>query len=158
MAHTDPHQHGGPALGHEPTDADLGSAWRLYFLMLAFLALVFVALWYALGAWGAAVTRREAPTPPLAQRTGDRLPPAPRLQTTPYLDLEQYQEAQRQVLERYAWVDKQNGIAQIPVERAIELVAERGLPALPPVPAPAPAPGASASPEGAASAAVPPKQ
>jgi len=62
------------------------------------------------------------------------------------------------VLERYAWVDKQNGIAQIPIERAIELVAEHGLPALPPVPAPAPAPGASASPEDAASAAVPPKQ
>jgi hypothetical protein len=158
MAHTDPHQHGGPALGHEPTDANLGSAWRLYFFMLAFLGLVFVAMWYALGAFGAAVTRQETPPPPLAQRKGDRLPPGPRLQTTPYLDLEQYRQAQQQVLDRYAWVDEQNGIAQIPIERAIELVAERGLPAPTPMPAPAPGPGTPKPAEGAAAAAAAPKQ
>jgi hypothetical protein len=152
MAHTDPHPHGGPPLGHEPTDANLGSAWRLYFFMLAFLAIVFVAMWYALGAFSASVVRQQEPPPPLAQREADREPPAPRLQTTPVVDLERYREAQQQVLERYAWVDEKNGIAQIPIERAIELVAERGLP---PLPAPAAAPGASNPTEGATPGARP---
>jgi hypothetical protein len=155
MAHTDPHQHGGPALGHEPTDAPLGSAWRIYFFMLAFLALVFVAMWYALGAFSASVTRRQTAPPPLAQRAGDRQPPVPRLQTTPALDLEQYRQAQQRVLEGYAWVDEKNGIAQIPIERAIELVAEHGLPSLPSMPASAPVPGASNPEGGSATGATP---
>ena len=155
MAHTDPQQHGGPNLGHEPTDANLGSAWRLYFFMLAFLALVFVAMWYALGAFGAAVTRQQVPPPPLAQRDADRLPPAPRLQVTPAVDLEQYRQAQQQVLDSYAWVDEKKGVAQIPIERAIELVAEHGLPPLPPMPAPAAPPDASNPVEGVAVGPVP---
>ena len=37
-------------------------------------------------------------------------------------------------LTSYAWVDRAGGVAQIPVERALELVAERGLPVPPPLP------------------------
>ena len=40
----------------------------------------------------------------------------------------------------YAWVDRTAGVAQIPVERALEIVAERGLPVPPPLPAGAEAP------------------
>ena len=36
----------------------------------------------------------------------------------------------------YAWIDRAAGVAQIPVDRAIEIVAERGLPVPPPLPAP----------------------
>jgi mono/diheme cytochrome c family protein len=44
----------------------------------------------------------------------------------------------------YAWVDKEAGIARIPIDRAMAMIAERGLPAgLPPTATPAPA----ASPE-----------
>jgi hypothetical protein len=32
-------------------------------------------------------------------------------------------------LHGYAWVDKGSGAVRIPIERAIEIVAERGLPA-----------------------------
>jgi len=33
--------------------------------------------------------------------------------------------------ENYGWVDKQAGIARIPIERAKQIIAEKGLPSLP---------------------------
>jgi hypothetical protein len=49
------------------------------------------------------------------------LPPQPRLQTTPALDLEQLRAAEDQHLSRYGWIDRSRGIAQIPIERAMDL-------------------------------------
>lgn len=36
--------------------------------------------------------------------------------------------AQNEKLNSYAWIDRSNGIVQIPIERAMELLAQRGLP------------------------------
>jgi hypothetical protein len=38
---------------------------------------------------------------------------------------------QNEVLESYDWVDQNNGLVRIPIDRAMDLVAQRGLPALP---------------------------
>ena len=35
-----------------------------------------------------------------------------------------YRRQQRDLLEGYAWVDRENGLVQVPIERAMELVAE----------------------------------
>jgi hypothetical protein len=40
--------------------------------------------------------------------------------------------AEDQLLNEYSWVDKQKGVARIPIDRAIDLTAQRGLPSLPP--------------------------
>jgi hypothetical protein len=40
-------------------------------------------------------------------------------------DLHSHEEA---TLERYGWVDRKAGVVRIPIERAIELVAEKGIP------------------------------
>ena len=50
-------------------------------------------------------------------------PPAPRLQADPAADLAAERAQQRQRLESYAWVDRDAGIAQIPIERAMALLA-----------------------------------
>jgi hypothetical protein len=85
-------------------------------------------------------------------REGDRLPPVPRLQTTPIVDLTTFRAAQVATVESWEWVDREAGIARVPVSRAIEILAKRGLPATPaasPVPPPGaagagqPAPGAA---------------
>src|SRR5690349_20533297 len=57
--------------------------------------------------------------------------PAPQLQPDPVADLNKYREAVEQQLNPAGWVDQKAGIAHIPVERAIELVAQRGLPVRP---------------------------
>jgi hypothetical protein len=61
------------------------------------------------------------------------LPPAPRLQVTPVLDLKNYRDSQWEQLETYGWVDKEGGVVRIPIERAMDLVLERGLAAEKPV-------------------------
>jgi hypothetical protein len=68
------------------------------------------------------------------------LPPQPRLQTTPALDLAQLRAAEDRHLSRYAWVDRSRGIAQIPIERAMDLwvrtqAATNAAPAISPAPA-----------------------
>jgi hypothetical protein len=37
--------------------------------------------------------------------------------------------AEDQVLNSYAWLDQQNGIVRLPIGRAIDLIAQRNLPA-----------------------------
>ena len=69
-----------------------------------------------------------APSPMLEAQP---LPPEPRLQANPPLDLKKYRAAEEAELGSYGWVDKPNGVVRIPVERALELVLERGLPARP---------------------------
>lgn len=56
------------------------------------------------------------------------LPPAPRLQVDEPRTWQQQLADERAQLEGYAWVDQKAGVVRIPVERALDLVAERGLP------------------------------
>ena len=54
--------------------------------------------------------------------------PAPQLQPDPEADLNKYREGVEQQLNSAGWLDQNNGVAHIPVERAIDLVSQRGLP------------------------------
>jgi hypothetical protein len=60
-----------------------------------------------------------------------RTPDPPNLQIAPQQDLESYQATQSAKLEGYGWVDEETGVVRIPIERAMELLAERGLPVEP---------------------------
>ena len=68
--------------------------------------------------------------PPPAPRTLDygslRLEQGPIEATAPGVEL---RERQRRELSRYAWVDREQGVVTIPIERAMELVvSQRGAP------------------------------
>lgn len=142
MAHTDPHGATAPvAAGHETSDADLGGVERLIVALSIFLALVFVLMWFLYTQFRSREAARDVQPSPVAVRQGDRLPPTPRLQTNPSLDLRMFRQAEQAELETFKWIDRQAGIAQIPVARAIEILGERGLPVPPPPP---PAPGGAA--------------
>ena len=52
----------------------------------------------------------------------------PVIQIDPVSDLESYKTQQQELLNSYGWVDKGAGIARIPIDRAIELTAQQGLP------------------------------
>jgi hypothetical protein len=71
-------------------------------------------------------TARGVPPSPLLT-TSDR-PPSPRLQVDPQIDLLRKRAQEDAVLNSYEWVDRATGTVRIPIERAIELTAERGLP------------------------------
>jgi hypothetical protein len=56
------------------------------------------------------------------------LPPPPRIQTDPAVDLQSYRESEQNLLNAYGWVDRQNGVVRMPIDRAMELLLQRGLP------------------------------
>jgi hypothetical protein len=52
----------------------------------------------------------------------------PVLQYDPVADLATYQAQQAELLNSYGWKDKADGVAHIPIDRAIDLISEQGLP------------------------------
>ncbi len=73
--------------------------------------------------------RAADPPPPLLPEARQRpLPPEPRLQVSPERELREMRAEEERVLSSYGWVDEAGGIARVPVERAIDLVLEFGLP------------------------------
>jgi hypothetical protein len=52
--------------------------------------------------------------------------PKPELQTDPQADLQDFERDQRATLSGYGWVDRSEGIARIPIEQAMQIVAARG--------------------------------
>jgi hypothetical protein len=55
-------------------------------------------------------------------------PPEPRLQTDPKQDLANLRAGEDEVLNGYGWVDRNNNVVRIPIETAIKLTLQRGLP------------------------------
>lgn len=53
----------------------------------------------------------------------------PALQIHPVADLDAYRAQEAELLNSYGWVDKGAGVARIPIDRAIDLISEQGLPA-----------------------------
>lgn len=56
------------------------------------------------------------------------LPAGPRLQANPRADNVSYCDQQSQMLQTYGWVNQAAGQVRIPVDRAMGLILERGLP------------------------------
>jgi hypothetical protein len=72
-------------------------------------------------------SRQETPIPRLA---GEReATPEPRLQLDANKELRQMRAAEDTALNSYGWVDRSSGSVRIPIERAMEILAKKGLPA-----------------------------
>jgi hypothetical protein len=56
------------------------------------------------------------------------LPPQPRLQVNARADLKRYRAAQDELLNSYGWVDEKSGIVRIPVDRAMDIMLQKGFP------------------------------
>jgi hypothetical protein len=67
-----------------------------------------------------------------------RLPPEPRLLENEPENLQRMRGAEDQVLNNYSWADDKHTLVKLPIERAIELLAQRGLPSRPAGAIPAP--------------------
>ena len=122
----EPHPH-QPA-HRETSDVAIGGIVRFAIGLVLAGVVIHVLVWFLY-----AYFRREAARPvpaefPLATASMRRLPPEPRLQTEPREDLRNLREAEDRALTTYGWVDKNAGIVRIPIEQAMKLTVERGLP------------------------------
>ncbi len=117
---------GGSARGHEASDVRVGPLLGL----LALLALgCLFALWLMRAmfrSFDSGARSRDLPGHVLADER--QVTPQPRLQADPPAENARSAAAERAILESYAWIDRDAGIVRIPVERALELVLEEGLP------------------------------
>ncbi len=68
----------------------------------------------------------DNPVTALERRT--EIPPQPRLESDPRAGGNEVLAAGREVIEHYGWVDREAGLARIPVDRGILLLAQRGWP------------------------------
>lgn len=54
-------------------------------------------------------------------------PPGPRIEANPTVDGERIVREATERLESYGWVNQRQGIAHVPIERAMELLLEKGV-------------------------------
>lgn len=79
--------------------------------------------------WSTRRLQSDIAPPPVA---ATRQPPAkPHLQVQPGEELQRLRQAEEQLLSSYGWVDRAGAVVRLPIQRAMELLVERGLPAAP---------------------------
>ncbi len=117
-------------VAHERDDVNLRGV-RWFGAGLAVTLVVLGALVWLLYGFdrGAEPGERPADYPLSAERP--LTPPEPRLQTHPRQDLLDFRAQEGAVLTTYGWVDRPRGVVRIPIDRAMSLVVERGLPSRP---------------------------
>ena len=151
---SDRHHHAqGGGGGHEGFDRELDLKTILRFG--AILAVIVVVV--LIGMWGMSVlfkAQEQAADPrpsPIPEANLRRLPPEPRLQVSPPRDMNEFRAREAALVGSYGWIDRRSGIARIPIDRAIDIVLEKGLPVPPPLPETSPAGGQgnASSPEAA---------
>jgi hypothetical protein len=118
-----------PGSTYEHTDANVWIIVRFLF----WLAVSAVIIHVGLGLLYALLIERAEETGesryPLVATQGGRLPPTPRLQQFPTKELYEFRVGEEAFLEGYGWMNKEAGIVHNPIEDAMRLMVERGLPA-----------------------------
>jgi hypothetical protein len=112
--------------GYEHSDADVRSLVKFGLTLFTILVAVLISMRWMFFYFA---TSQQLGPPASPFENARVLPPQPRLQVRPHLDLQAYCEAQSQQLNTYGWVDPHNEVVRIPVDRAMDLIIQRGLPA-----------------------------
>ena len=132
--HVDPHdlEYGPtpPGAKHEHTDIDPTIGYK-------FASWLLVAMLISAGiVYGAfrLFERQERAAGTLAQKYPlaagvHKDPPTPNLQNQPFKDIYLLRQEETEKLTSYAWVDKEGGVTRIPIDRAMEVMLQRGFPA-----------------------------
>ncbi|MCW8127714.1 hypothetical protein [Microbulbifer halophilus] len=104
---------------HEPDLPRVRPIARTLWLTLLLVLASGWLLWHVYRLW------QPQPSPPLFAPPA---PTQPQLQTNPRADLRDYREREQRRLQSYGWVNREAGVVHIPIERAMDLLVERGLP------------------------------
>ncbi len=117
------------AVRYEKSDVQIAKVVRAGVGLIGIVAVFFVLMWMLQSVLLRFEQGAQAPRHPLASTLARTEPPLPRLQPNPRADLLALRAEEDSVLQTYGWVDKGRGIVRVPIERAMEIVAQRGLPA-----------------------------
>jgi hypothetical protein len=120
---------GASELGHETQDVSIGPIVKFGAGLAIATALVSVAMWGLFRWFEANQDRRQEPVAPMVATNLKRTPREPRLEPDPLAPRLAARAGEDAVLTSWGWVDRNAGVARIPIDRAMELLAQRGLPA-----------------------------
>jgi hypothetical protein len=116
-----------PSPGHEQSEMHIRPLVLFGLGLLALAGVTLAAMGWMFDYFAARQARLDVPPSPLADPR--QLPPEPRLQIISAQDLQQLRATEDALLHSYGWVDREAGIVRLPIDRAIQMLAERGLPA-----------------------------
>jgi hypothetical protein len=125
----DPHGDHHGQVSHERRDIDVFriSAFGIG-LLLACIVTVF-AMWAMFDFLAKREDAKNVSNPAasmMAEKT--KLPPEPRLQAVPRIELKDLRADEDAILTGYGWIDPNKQIVRIPIDEAMDIVAKRGLP------------------------------
>jgi hypothetical protein len=126
VAEHNPPARDNPDVAHEQSDVNIRG------IVVFAVGLVVVAIVIHIGLYRLLEFYREdAPreTPVAVAPRPEEQVAAPRLRIAPRADLAEMRAAEERQLTTYGWLDKEKRSVRIPIDRAMELLAERGLPA-----------------------------
>ena len=125
------HSHGAgdnPQVSWERKDVDIVQITGFGIgLMVAFLVSV-AAMWGFFEYFAARENKLAPANAPAMMSQKQLLPPEPRLQAEPVMELQKMRDNEEMLLDSYGWVDPTRGTVHIPIDQAIDLVAKKGLP------------------------------
>ena len=142
------HDHPNGAAGHEQREVNpMLIVWSAVGLAIG-TVLSCVIVWGVFNYFKSSYEHEYSKIPaPVAAPAG--IPSGPRIQEHPAEEIKALHAHEDHVLGSYAWVDKEDGIVRIPIDRAMDLLLQRGLP----VGNATTEPGAKTKPQGSVNAA-----
>jgi hypothetical protein len=117
-----------PGAEYEHTDANVWLIAKFVFWLAVAAVVIHVALAFLFGLFVQQRVQEAEPRYPLAAREADREPPRPRLQRFPRQDIMELRLAEEARLRQYG-KDEKTGTIHIPIDDAMKLTLQRGLPA-----------------------------
>lgn len=124
-----PGDHDNPDVHHEASDVNVRAILGFGAGLLVAAVLIHLMVWLLFLYFSGRETTRDAADYPLAAGQATRVPPEPRLQTNPREDMRALRAREEEILSSYGWVDKTTGVVRIPIDEAMKLTLQRGLPA-----------------------------
>ncbi len=115
--------------GHELSDL---SPKNIAIFGVSLVGMILIVLWvcYELFQHYSTVSMKtEVPPSPLSYTREPT--PEPHLLVVPGQELKTMRASEDSILNSYAWVDREKGVVRIPIKRAIDILAQRGLPSRP---------------------------
>jgi hypothetical protein len=126
------------AVAFETSDVKARTIYTYLAVLAASVLLSYVACVFVLRTTTRLAEESDTPPPPVREEMGKdyaTMPPEPRLQgvpghrTDPQNDLREKMLEDSEAEEKAGWIDQTSGVAQIPVEDAMKIIATKGLPA-----------------------------
>lgn len=135
-------ENGTPGPGHERNTVSARGVVRFLVALAVSLVVISAVVWGIFRLLARDAKSEDRPLSPAVASSMARLPPHPRLEDRPLALRTELNAQEKARLSGYGWVDKNAGAVHIPIERAMDLLVQRGMPAVPGN-ATAPAPAAA---------------